>query len=583
MDVLPKIENIVNSDDNIVSAINFFDVIKSGLIILEEGRISYVNDTILSFIDIKKEEIINKSLYDVNPSLDFHKSKEGFLCTCIKIGDKFYMGRSDFHTKDNKIYQIVILNKENLYENFILKSSFYNKLSMELVSLLESTPDIVYLIDKNGFILSVNSVFLSTFNLEKVDVFKKGVKELNEKGVYPESVSLLALEQKKTIVLTQEIYGNKYMVSSYPSFDEEGNISFVVTKIRDMAEIVKIKSELDSVKKLSTNYYNELKILRNRTSAPKNLIAQSTQMKNIIDTSMRIAEVDATVIVNGESGTGKEVVAKLIHNSSHRKDGPFVKINCGAIPENLLESELFGYEKGAFTGAKNTGKAGLFEIANKGTLLLDEIGDMPLSLQVKLLRVLQENEFYPLGGIKPIKIDVRIIVTTHRDLKKMVKENTFREDLYYRLNVIKLYIPSLRDRKEDIIPLIYHFLKKYNDKYGLNKTISAEIVDPLVNGIWPGNIRELENTIERLVVLSSENTICEKSLPPNILLQLTQAGGAINVGSENISLDEAIGNYEKELILTSYHKNNKNILETARELNVHRTTILRKLKKYDIS
>ena len=473
---------------------------------------------------------------------------------------------------------------QNKYNNLEKK---YNDLKDELKAIMESTPDMLYSVDKNGKFLSANSVFLNTFNLKKKDIIGKNIKDLKNQGVYQETVCLIAVAEKKPVTLTQKIKGVNYLISAYPMIekgknkaDRKDTVNYVVTKIRNLSELEQIKDELDSVKKVSQNYYNELKVLRSRTSNTKDIIAQSVEMKRIIDLAKRVALVDTTVVINGDSGTGKEVIAKLIHNTSNRKNGPFIKINCGAIPENLLESELFGYEKGAFTGAGSKGKAGLFEIANKGSLLLDEIGDMTLALQVKLLRVLQEGEFYPVGAVKPIKSDVRIIASTNKNLKELVEKGKFREDLYYRLNVIKLIIPPLRERKEDIIPLVYFFLNKYNEKYNFNKTIDSDIIDILYNGYYKGNVRELENTVERLVVMSSENNISTKCLPDSILNQL---GYENNVNKQqNISnLKETVDKFEYDLIMKVYENHARDINKTANALNVHRTTILRKIKKFE--
>ena len=480
------------------------------------------------------------------------------------------------------------MNEKMLQEKYDKLSQKYFDLKDELNAIMESTPDIIYSVDKHGNFLSVNSVFLKTFNLTKPDIIGKNVKDLKKQGIYQETVCLIAAEEKKPVTLTQEIQGTNYLISAYPMITKinknstspkEEVVNYVVTKIRNLSELEEIKGELDSVKKVSQNYYNELKVLRNRTSNTKDIIAQSVEMKRIIDLAKRVALVDTTVVINGDSGTGKEVIAKLVHNTSSRKNGPFIKINCGAIPENLLESELFGYEKGAFTGAGAKGKAGLFEIANKGSLLLDEIGDMPLALQVKLLRVLQEGEFYPVGAVKPIQSDVRIIASTNRNLKDLVEKGKFREDLYYRLNVIKLLIPPLRERKEDIIPLVYFFLNKYNEKYKFNKTIDSDIIDILYNGYYKGNVRELENTVERLVVTSTENNISTKCLPGSVLNQL---GYENNVNRHNISnLKETVDRFEYDLIMKAYENNGKDINKTAQSLNVHRTTILRKIKKFE--
>lgn len=251
--------------------------------------------------------------------------------------------------------------------------------------------------------------------------------------------------------------------------DQDGNIERIVVNIRDLTELNELREQLKQTRELSERYQDELNQLRGRLLNQEGLIFNSPKMRELLQTAIRLAAVDTTVLILGESGAGKEVFAKTIHNNSKRKNGPFITVNCGAIPENLLESEMFGYERGAFTGANREGKAGMFELANNGTLFLDEIGDLPVGFQVKLLRVIQEREVLRVGGSKPRPVNVRILAATNRNLEAMVKEGQFREDLYFRINVVPLYICSLRERKEDIIPLAYAFKHKYEEKYGIRK------------------------------------------------------------------------------------------------------------------
>jgi len=343
-----------------------------------------------------------------------------------------------------------------------------------------------------------------------------------------------------------------------------------------MTELVEMKNELEQIKRLSSNYYRELKLLRKMTES-SDIIAQSDAMKNVIDLAQRVAQVDTTVLISGESGTGKEVIAKIIHGEGKRKDGPFIKINCGAIPENLLESELFGYAEGSFTGALKKGKPGLFEVATGGTLLLDEIGDLPFLLQVKLLRVLQDSEFYRVGDVAPTKTDVRVIAATNRNLEEMVKKRLFREDLYYRLNVVQITIPPLRERKNDIIPLIYHFISKFNEKYSFNKNINSDAVEMLLDYDWPGNVRELENTIENMLVLSPTNSLSLETIPKSISEKVDLAHEHREY-ARSTTLGTLVASYEKKVINDAL-ENSKDFEEAAKILGVHRTTLLRKLKK----
>lgn len=312
------------------------------------------------------------------------------------------------------------------------------------------------------------------------------------------------------------------------------------------------------------------------------IVAQSAAMQDLIMTAMKVAKVGCTVLLLGESGTGKEVLAKLIHQHSERS-GPLVKVNCGAIPETLLESELFGYEYGAFTGAKKGGSTGKFEQAHKGTILLDEIGELPLHLQVKLLRVLQEKVVTKIGGSKAQQIDTRIIAATNKNLFKMVQEGKFREDLFYRINVIPLQIPPLRERKEDIMPLIYYFKNKFEHKYRQKVDCSREVIRVFMSYDWPGNVRELENVIERIHVISTHGEIVTQEILIRDYLnihrqkQLSETVSVHGIGS----LKRAVEEVERQM-LTLALKRFRTLKQVALALEVDESTVSRKLKKLNI-
>ncbi|RJQ82974.1 MAG: sigma-54-dependent Fis family transcriptional regulator [Desulfobacteraceae bacterium] len=317
------------------------------------------------------------------------------------------------------------------------------------------------------------------------------------------------------------------------------------------------------------------------------VIGQSRAMRDVFRLIKRVADSDSTILINGETGTGKGLVAKAIHLSSYRKDKPFVAINCGAIPENLLESELFGHVKGAFTGATSA-KVGKFEVANGGTIFLDEIGDMSPDLQVKVLKVLEEREFEPVGGCKTIKVDVRIIAATHRDLEEEVQKGNFREDLFYRLYVIPVQLPALKDRPVDIPLLAHYFLKKLNqDKNTQVSGINQSALEKLMRHDWPGNVRELANVLERLVVLKGEGEIQVGDLPPKLRITCEEKSHefvmpAPELGSEGLDLNTAVSEFEKNLIYQSLEKTDWVKNKAAKLLQVKRTTLVEKIKRYDL-
>ncbi len=352
-------------------------------------------------------------------------------------------------------------------------------------------------------------------------------------------------------------------------------------KIEDLQLIIKNATEK---KKLSSeNVY--LKSALNDKYKFANIIGKSEGMRKVFDYIHKVASSNATVLIDGDSGTGKELVARALHFNGARKNYPFISINCGAMPENLLESELFGHEKGAFTSA-DTVKEGLMEAANKGTFFLDEIGEAPLSIQVKLLRVLQEKEFTRVGGTKPIKADLRIIAATNRDLVQSVKEKEFREDLYYRLKVINIRIPSLRQRKEDIPLLTQHFIDKYNNEHGQEKRIQGvtpEAMSLLENYDWPGNVRELENTIERAVVLETNEKIEVSSLPEEILGTSMKTESLMpNFVDEPIDLEKTLDNIEKKILLGALNKTDGMMNKAAKLLNLSFRSMRYRVKKHNL-
>jgi DNA-binding NtrC family response regulator len=315
----------------------------------------------------------------------------------------------------------------------------------------------------------------------------------------------------------------------------------------------------------------------------ENIIGDHEKMQKVFEIVEKVADTDSTILILGESGTGKELIAKAIHYNSYRRERPFIPVNCAAIPSELLESELFGHEKGAFTNAIRT-RIGRFELANGGAVFLDEIGDMNPLLQTKLLRVLQERQFERIGGIKAIKTDIRIIAATHQDLKLAVQQKRFREDLYYRLNVIPLRVPPLRERRSDIPLLVHHFLDHFNrSKKKRIKGINDEAMECLMGYDWPGNVRELENTIERVVILVDHDTIFPQDLPEKFHdLPLSEPAQTPDIPEEGISLDTAVNEFEKNLILQALIKTGWVKNKAARLLNLNRTTLIEKIKRQNL-
>jgi len=344
-----------------------------------------------------------------------------------------------------------------------------------------------------------------------------------------------------------------------------------------MQEKLKLAIEEEEKNRLLTDrYYCELQELRARFLDVDDMVFESRAMRKVVAMVLRLANVDSTVLITGESGVGKEIIAILIHRTSRRRQEAFVTINCGAIPENLLESELFGYEKGSFTGAGREGKIGLLEMGNHGTVFLDEIGELPVALQVKILRAIQEQKIMRVGGLKSISLDVRFLAATNRDLKNMVENRTFREDLFYRLNVVPIHIPPLRERPRDIIPLTRLFLNKYNKRYNLEKKIAPEVLRSFEAYGWPGNVRELENLVERLVVCADREVI---TLQDEVLAGYFET--APLTLSDVMPLKEARAQLERNLVRRALALGGSS-RAAAKLLDVDHTTVLRKARQYKL-
>lgn len=472
----------------------------------------------------------------------------------------------------------LLSKKTKLLDELSNRFEEISELKEELETIIQSSYDGLVVTDGQGNILKTNKAWRKMANIDKAD--EEGtVQELEDKNIVFPSATLLALREKRRVSFMQKNKDEKIFLSTAtPILDAEENIKRVVTNIRDINELNKLKNQLEEAKKLEKYHQSSNEKKDKIEFDTNNLVVNSPEFGEVLQLASNIAGVDSTVLILGESGVGKEVVAKFIQDLSDRKDKPFIKINCGAIPENLIESELFGYETGAFTGARSKGKPGLIELAHEGTLFLDEIGELPLNLQVKLLRVLQERRLVRIGGTSEKEVDIRVIAATNKDLHKMTMEGKFRLDLYYRLNVVPIEIPPLRKRKSDIIPLCYHFIDYFNNKYGCNKDITPAAQEVLLEYGWPGNIRELENIVERLVVTTTKDVIDEKDLPLFLFKDENVICQGIMVDNI-IPLKDAVNMVEKKLIQEAFKKYNTTY-EMARVLGINQSTVVRKIQKY---
>lgn len=474
---------------------------------------------------------------------------------------------------DNILY---IGRETQFLDDLLIDAHETDKLNRALDAIIENSYDGIYITDQDGITLYTNSAIERITGIPKEYYIGKSVDQLIKRGILNASVTHKVVKLRRTVSVVQDNFaGKETLITGSPVFNAAGEIEQVVTNIRDLSDLNELMHELTKVNELNNQYKQEIEKLRKITSQD-GVVFVSDKMKMIYEIAERISDIDATVLILGETGVGKDVLARNIYNRSIRsKKGDFIKINCGAIPADLLESELFGYEGGAFTGANQKGKPGMFELAESGILFLDEVGELPLQLQVKLLRALQEREIQRIGGTKPKKIDVRIIAATNRNLSEMVKSGDFREDLFYRLNVIPITIPPLRERREDILALIDLFLTKANEQYKFSKEIDSRLKEYFYQHDWPGNVRELINIVERLVVLTDNQLLSINDLPEEYQPENRNQPNL----NASLTLKEAVERAEKE-ILTKAAQTYQTTYEIAEALDSSQATIVRKLKKY---
>jgi PAS domain S-box-containing protein len=462
---------------------------------------------------------------------------------------------------------------KNVYRGgYVLPNTTNDKLKIEfsneiLQKILDNSPNEFYVLDKDARIVYINKACERHYGIKLKDVVGKSNDELISKEYWKPLILPRLFKEKKTVIMKQISYvGKEIITTAIPLLNDQQEIELIITTSQDASyKDIYIPDEQE------INEADQAAIYKN------NIITNNKEMSNIVKICEKVAKVDATVLIQGESGTGKGVIAKYIHQKSSRNKAPFLSLNCATIPEELLESELFGYKDGAFTGATKGGKQGLLELADGGTVFLDEIGDISPKVQAKLLKVIQEFEFMPVGGKQPKKVNIRILSATNRNLYEMVQNKEFREDLYYRLHVVNLKIPPLRDRKEDIIPLTYHFLSEFNRKHQMNTIISEEALNTFYNYSWPGNIRQLENMLESLVV-TSDGIIKVQDLT-DLLIENKKESPVNEEIISDCSLLASLEEVEKNIVINSYTKY-RNTRKVADDLDISQSKAARLVRKY---
>jgi len=470
-----------------------------------------------------------------------------------------------------------------LLEISVRELESHKNLNRQLNAIFESSSDGLWVCDGQGNVTNVNSASEKLNGIRSMEVVGKNVSELMADGLFDRSVTLEVLKTRRQVSMIQRIRrtGRTLLITGTPVFDESGKISMVVLSERDTTQLNTMREQLEQVRQVSEKFREEFAELSLLELKKQEIVTENPKMRQVLSLALKLAHLETSnILILGESGTGKGLLAKFIHKNSHRNGKPFVQINCAALPESLLEAELFGYEKGAFTGAREQGKAGLFELAQGGTLFLDEIGDLPLAVQAKLLKYLDDHEIMRLGSLKPTRIDCTVVAATNRDLEELAKGRLFRRDLFYRLNTFTIRIPPLRQRPDDVFELTRYFLDKYNGLYKTNKHISPVAVRALQSQMLPGNVRELESIIKKATIMSDKELVDE--------FVIATLGGIEGLcGSEPTPkgkdvLSEGIGRTERE-IFEKAMKECKSTRELARYLGISQPTAVRKLKKHGLS
>ena len=574
-----------------ISYEHIFNSTSNGVIAVDaSGRIALINQQAATILQLDQKSVVGSHIKTVLPMTG------RLIIKCLESG-KPQLGR---HIVGKKISLVVSVTpitddqgmlgamghfqKLQDFEHSARQLESYQRLNVQLEAIFKSSSDGIWLCDGNGKILNINGASEKINDIEAKDIVGKNVREIVAEGLMDRSVTLEVLETGRQVSLLQYLQKtNKYLlVTGTPVFDHGGQISLVVVNERDMTQLNTMKEQLAQTRMETQRFKDELVELSLLELKEQEIIAKSKEMRQVLSVAVKLAKMEASdILILGETGSGKGLLAKFIHQYSNRKNKAFIQINCAALPETLLEAELFGYEKGAFTGARESGKIGLFELAHEGTLFLDEIGDLPFSVQAKLLKYLDDHEIMRLGGIKPRLVDCTIIAATNRHLEARSRQRKFRQDLFFRLNTFVMQIPPLRERPDDILELANHLLDKYNQQYQLRRRISPSVMEHIKSYSFPGNVRELKSIIKMAVLMSETDSLDEYILRNLKTPVFEHIEDRQNPGTQ-MSLIEEIHAYEKRLLQNAM-TNYKTTREMARFLGINQSTVVRKMKKHDLA
>jgi PAS domain S-box-containing protein len=456
------------------------------------------------------------------------------------------------------------------------------EMTRERDAIIDSSSDGLFVCDGHATVIRMNPASERIHQAKAEAVVGKSMVDLIDEGFIDRSAALEAVEARTVVNLLQKKGNRKLISTATPVFNDAGEIIRVVVSEKDITKFENLQRRLEQEQEIKHQLQHQLVEMQQDILHTHEIIARSARMVTALQRALKASKVDASILIAGESGAGKGVIANLIHQSSSRAEKPLIRINCGAIPESLIESELFGYEKGAFTGARADGKLGHLELADRGTLFLDEIAELPLASQVKLLRFLENGRLTRLGSNRSRFVDARIIAATHRDLKRMVAEGTFRHDLFYRLKVIPITIPPLRERKECLLPLLRHYIETFARKMGSAKRLSQAAIDALMAYSYPGNVRELMNICEQVVVMSEMEIIDLQDLPRDVIAQTRESRADLGSWPPQMTLDQVLQSVERALLRDALKTHGKQA-RIARALGISQPTVARRMKKYGLS
>lgn len=572
-----KVTDLINDfTDSYIEAANM-----AVIAVDNNNKIILVNYLASALLEISEATLMDKDISEVFPSSplsDVNEKNYSALPKQFTVSNKtFYAERTPVKHKGTTIAIISFFYDITDSKDTSERLNQAHKNELFLNEVIESSYDGLYITDKAGKTIMVNKAYERISGIKRSQLIGEYIQNLVSAGLISTSITKDVVDSKKTITRTQTNANNKeVLITGSPIFDNAGNVRHVITNVRDITELITLNKKLQAEINRADMYQNQLM----KESSDENIVYGSSEFENILNISKKISKMDSTVLILGETGVGKEIIAQYIHKQSNRENKPYIKINCGAIPQNLLESELFGYVPGAFTGASPKGKPGLFELADTGTLFLDEVGELPISLQASLLRVLQDNEVTRVGGTKSKKVDVRIITATNRDLEEMIDEGTFRSDLYYRLNVVAIVIPPLRERKADIPFLAEKTIQDLNNKYKIEKKLSLNFIQFLMRKEWPGNIRELKNYIEKQFVLSDDDIIDSPETYSTTKINTFKPHEKLNSDEYNQlpTYAQAKEAMEKELFKKALEQG-KSTYKAAALLGMSQSTFFRKYKE----